>query len=160
MATLNYEVAARNIFLKRQTRFDFTARSLLDLPLLSPGQEAGLACYYDENSWVSCALKKEEEGMLSLLVTEHVGYETLLHPAVVLDQEKTQLIFECVTRGLTRTFRVFAGEDLLYEETCLSVTYLCDEGLRMGKRFTGAMIGVYGAGKEPFFYRLLDFKET
>ena len=24
------------------------------------------------------------------------------------------------------------------------VYYLCDEGIRMGKRFTGAMVGMYG----------------
>lgn len=154
------QVAARNIFLKRQTRFDFTARARLELPLLSPGQEAGLTCYYDENSWAACALKKEESGTLSLSVKEHVGYETLCHPAGVLEEEKTLLVFECEVRGLSRCFRVYSGDDLLYEETCPSVTYLCDEGLLMGKRFTGSMTGVYGAGGSPFFYRLLGYEEN
>ena len=35
-------VDARNIFLRRQTRFDFTAQADLILPVLAPGQEAGL----------------------------------------------------------------------------------------------------------------------
>ena len=153
-------VAARNIFLKRQTRFDFTARALLELPSLSPGQEAGLVCYYDENSWAACSLKREETGALSLSVTEHAGYETHCHPSAVLDEEVSRLLFACVSSGLSRTFRVCAGEDLLYEWTCPSVTYLCDEGLRMGKRFTGAMIGVCGWGGEPFFYRLLSYEES
>jgi hypothetical protein len=30
----------------------------------------------------------------------------------------------------------------------------------MGKRFTGAMIGVCGWGGEPFFYRLLSYEES
>ena len=153
-------VDARNIFLKRQTRFDFTARALLELPPLKEGQEAGLVCYYDENTWAACTAKKEGKEGLSLCVTEHIGLETFRHPAGVLKEEKALLSFECETRGLSRTFRIFCGEDLLYERTCPSVTYLCDEGIRLGKRFTGAMTGVFGAGEEPFFYRLLSYEEN
>ncbi len=153
-------VGARNIFLKRQTRFDFTARALLELPSLREGQEAGLTCYYDENSWVKCAAGKEKSGAFTLSVTEHAGYETCRHPSVTLKEEKHLLSFECESHALSRTFRVFDGEDLLYEKTCPSVTYLCDEGLRMGKRFTGAMTGVFGAGGDPFFYRLLSWQEV
>ena len=152
-------VEARNILLKRQTRFDFTARALLELPPLSPGQEAGLVCYYDENTWAACTAQKDRTGGLTLSVTEHVGRETFRHPAALLNGEKSLLYFECETQGLSRTFRVFHGEDLLYEWTCPRVTYLCDEGIRMGKRFTGAMTGVFGAGGDPFFCRLLSYEE-
>ena len=119
-----------------------------------------LVCYYDENTWAACTAKKEGKEGLSLCVTEHIGRETFRHPAGVLKEEKALLFFECETHALSRTFRVFHGEDLLYECTCPSVTYLCDEGIRLGKRFTGAMTGVFGAGEEPFFYRLLSYEEN
>ena len=39
-----------------------------------------------------------------------------------------------------------------------NVYYLCDEGISMGKRFTGAMLGMYAyAGETPLFVRFMDF---
>ena len=35
-----------------------------------------------------------------------------------------------------------------------SVTYLSDEGVHLGKRFTGAMLGVYAVGCTARFERL------
>ena len=40
-----------------------------------------------------------------------------------------------------------------------NVYYLCDEGISMGKRFTGAMVGMYGyGGKEPLFIEFREFR--
>ena len=167
------QTGARNILLRRQTRFAFTASALLSLPCLAPGQEAGLTCYYDENTFVTCGIRKNEDKSLSCQVTEHIGTETFRHPAAALpsckEGEEGHFLFVCQTEGLVRTFRVYALEgpglpdplpEPLYEKVCPNVYYLCDEGVSMGKRFTGAMIGVYGVGKTPFFYRLLSYQES
>ena len=38
------------------------------------------------------------------------------------------------------------------------VTYLCDEGVAMGKRFTGSMVGMFAySPKEQFRGRFRDF---
>ena len=45
----------------------------------------------------------------------------------------------------------YYGEDmnhLNYFGTLRNVNYLCDEGYHKGKRFTGAMFGIYVADKE------------
>ena len=165
--------AARNILLWRQTRFSFTASALLSLPALAPGQEAGLTCYYDENTYVTCGVRKDPAQGLVCRVTEHIGTDTFCHPSGALPSLAREkggfFLFVCRTEGLRRTFWIHALEGpslpdelppALYEETCPGVYYLCDEGISMGKRFTGAMIGVYGTGPGPFFYRLLSYSET
>lgn len=56
-------------------------------------------------------------------------------------------------RYLHRTFYLKGPEG---EEQKLAelpnVYYLCDEGVSMGKRFTGAMVGMYGYGGERDFF--------
>ena len=56
------------------------------------------------------------------------------------------------TRGLERTFYAGLGGEETEEIAVLkNVYYLCDEGLKRGKRFTGAMLGVFAyAGLQDF----------
>ena len=191
---------ARNIFLRRQTRFDFTAQADLILPVLASGQEAGLICYYDENTWISCTAAGREYGSFAFLVKEHIGKETTVLggdsvwepsdisasalsearteiPEGALSEARTDVLesglrlrFTVTVRKLRRHFTVedlsaVPGQDpqaphVLFEADCPNVYYLCDEGIRMGKRFTGAMIGVCGAGgNEQFRYLLEQYHE-
>ena len=218
-------VDARNIFLRRQTRFDFTAQADLILPVLAPGQEAGLICYYDENTWISCTAAGREHGSFAFLVKEHIGKETTVLggdsvwepsdisasalseartdiperglsevrtgipestlseartdiPEGALSEARTDILksglrlrFTVTVRKLRRHFiveelSVVPGQDpqasrVLFEADCPNVYYLCDEGIRMGKRFTGAMIGVCGAGGSgQFRYLLKQYRES
>ena len=195
------DVDARNIFLRRQTRFDFTAQADLCLPALKPGEEAGLVCYYDENTWLSCAAAGTEDGGYTFLVKEHIGKETTVcgNDAAASDASgscaspaKTtvrgdnaapddasvsgasptalHLRFSVTVRKLHRHFTVLeltrmSGQEpeasrILFEADCPNVYYLCDEGIKMGKRFTGAMIGVFGAGGSgQFRYTLRRYRE-
>ena len=181
-------VDARNIFLRRQTRFNFTAQADLILPVLAPGQEAGLICYYDENTWISCTAAGREHGSFAFFVKEHIGKETTVlggdsvwEPSNIstsaLSEVRTDILesglrlrFTVTVQKLRRHFTVEElsvepGHDLqasrvLFEADCPNVYYLCDEGIRIGKRFTGAMIGVCGAGGNgQFRYLLKQYRE-
>ena len=137
------DVGARNILLRRQEHFDFTAGvRMLTVPAYD-GQEAGLICYYDENTWVSCGLLREQ-GALYLQVREHIGDDDAVHGKRLLSGEPETIAFAVKTKGLQRTF--YAGLDGGEKEELAAlqnVYYLCDEGLKRGKRFTGAMLGVF-----------------
>ncbi|MCR5426777.1 MAG: family 43 glycosylhydrolase [Lachnospiraceae bacterium] len=174
-------VDARNIYVRRQTAFDFTASVSLSAPPEREGQEAGLVCYYDENTWIACAVRIEGDGPV-LSLREHIGTETRVvgekvpltavfggsrfgaassgdHFSGQSAEAGAALRFQVVTRGLVRRFSVTdeAGSTLL-DITAENVYYLCDEGIRMGKRFTGAMVGVYCVGgPEPFTCTFTDF---
>ena len=182
-------VDARNIFLRRQTCFDFTAQADLILPVLTLGQEAGLICYYDENTWISCTAAGREHGSFAFFVKEHIGKETTVlggdsvwEPSDIPDDALSKIRTDILESGLRLRFTVtvrklrrhFTVEELsvvpgqdpqasrvLFEADCPNVYYLCDEGIRMGKRFTGAMIGVCGAGGNgQFRYLLKQYRES
>lgn len=147
------DVAARNILLQRQTSFCFQAETGLFIPKLADGQEAGLTCYYDENTWVCLALCRED--FYYIQVKEHIGRKDILHERKILpgDCEGKKITLKVETKYLRRRFS-YCMED---EENHIAaelpdVYYLCDEGISMGKRFTGAMVGIYAVAGETDLY--------
>lgn len=160
------EVSARNLLLQRQTAFDFVAETKLSFAPLLDGQDAGMTCYYDENTYLKFGVFVES-GKVLLKVQEHVDKETRDSFSVELgsgtgisggafpDPSVKEIILQCETKGLERTFsykrcKAAAGEDaetFITIGTLPNVYYLCDEGIKRGKRFTGAMLGVYAHGE-------------
>lgn len=158
-------VDARNILVRRQTSFCFTADAFLTVPKLSEGQEAGITCYYDENTWI-CFYISFSKGVYFLQVKEHIGTEDICHEKKeIVNPVGKKLLLGVETKYLSRRFYYKISEEMTApvfdEETAAflsNVYYLCDEGIRMGKRFTGAMVGIYGyAGETPLYIEFDDF---
>lgn len=164
-------VKAHNILLRRQTDFCFEAWTKVKLETLAAdcrrdkessrtkGREYGLICYYDENTWVSCAVSPAAGGGFAVQVKEHIGLEDRVHPAAAVRPSGDELVIGVETCRLQRCFYVCDGADGRIEAARLEqVSYLCDEGIRMGKRFTGAMVGIYAYGEgEPFYAGFSEF---
>lgn len=154
------QVEARNILLRRQSAFCFRAKAYLEIPDLEEGYEAGLTCYYDENTWICFFVGREKEYYVQ--VKEHIGQEDILHDKFFLShRQEGEIILETEADHLRRSFSfVYAGERrqaALLED----VYYLCDEGIRMGKRFTGAMVGMYAYGEELYArFNRFKYEET
>ena len=152
------DVGARNILLRRQEDFAFSAATTMQIMPMSEGQQAGLICYYDENTWVSCALVKETEGLF-VRVQEHVDTQDRFHGNIKIEDAAQKIIFTVETKGLERRFFYNIGNDAKEEVAFLSdVYYICDEGLKKGKRFTGAMVGVFAySGAQNWETRFTNF---
>lgn len=137
------DVGARSIVLRRQEHFNFEAAvTLTDMPV-KEGEEAGLVCYYDENTWVSCAVRKEEEGCF-VQVWEHIDDLDKISGRVKLSANTGAITFSVETKGLERRFLCKQDEEDAQEVSYLpDVYYICDEGIKKGKRFTGAMVGIF-----------------
>lgn len=151
-------IHARNLCLRRQTAFAFSAQVKMYIPTLISGQEAGIICYYDENSWVCFFLGKDKKKMF-LQTKEHIGTRTIEHAKEYVNEEIRIMELGVLTNGLERKF--FAKtENSRYESEALNdVYYLCDEGVSMGKRFTGAMVGMYAyAGEKQLITEFEDFR--
>ena len=70
----------------------------------------------------------------------------------------TELTFYVETEYLRRRFICEMRQEKREIADLSNVYYLCDEGIRMGKRFTGAMIGIYAyAGKKSLEAEFLEF---
>ena len=135
-------IEARNVLLRRQTDFYFDAWTEFEIPKLEQGQEIGLTCYYDENTWV-CFGAAGTSGGAELIIKEHIGDEDRMSRICGVNT-KLPLQLGVETRGLERRFlyRTDGGEIRL-AQVLENVYYICDEGIKKGKRFTGAMVGLY-----------------
>lgn len=146
---------ARNILLRRQTAFAFDFEAVVLVPEMVKGQHIGITCYYDENTYLTYSIWKDTTEY-QLRVTEHVGQNTQTTYAESLeDPVGKEITLRVDTKYLARSFSYkLPGDKQFRVSTALNnVFYLCDEGIRMGKRFTGAMVGAYaysGAGEEFF----------
>lgn len=153
-------VDSRNILVRRQSAFCFRAEADFTVTELSEGQEAGITCYYDENTWVCFFISKEKDSYF-LQVKEHIGKVDIPHDKEMIDNPVGgKYILGVSTKYLHRRFyygKLEGETKTITEVPC--VYYLCDEGVSMGKRFTGAMVGMYGyAGDEPLFIEYEDFR--
>ena len=134
-----------HLLLHRQRESDVRQRVTADLTAMAPGAAAGLAGYYDENSWYLLGLRRLEAGAEVLLI-EHAGEahrESLLG---ILPAAGAELII--TGSGLNRT----ASCPDTGKSAAFRVEMLTDEGLRIGKRFTGAALGLaaFGRGEAVF----------
>ena len=95
------------------------------------------------------------ENGFSCRVKEHIGTETITHEECVLPAQLNRYRFRVDTDGLKRVFslRTEQGAEL-YSLKLDHVYYLCDEGIQMGKWFTGAVFGAAAFGTKQFEYIL------
>ena len=160
-------VDARNILVRRQSAFCFFAETVLKMPELLDGQECGMTCYYDENTWV-CFFFSKQEQQYFLQVKEHIGKEDIAHEKISVSHPAgKKFLLRVETDYLNRKFyyreleegKPVTANNVQFVTELQNVYYLCDEGISMGKRFTGAMVGIYGyAGNSPLYTEFLDFR--
>jgi xylan 1,4-beta-xylosidase len=144
-------VDSRNIVVKRQTSFEFSYSIILEIPEMTEGQSAGITGYYDENTFLEFGITCRD-GKVYLYSNEHVGDKDDLiisSDPVPTGVERIKLIMDTsyLVRKLSYSYMTVDSGDILF---CVlnNVYYLCDEGLKKGKRFTGAMVGMYAYAGE------------
>lgn len=148
-ADLN-EVACRSVVIRRQKDFSFRSSVQIDLDELLEGQNLGLTGYYDENTYLKFGIygnKTKDEGY-TLAVSEWIYPNEKRHFEIVLPLVKS-IFLRMDTHEFKRSFYYSEdGKNWMEIGSIACVDYLCDEGHTIGKRFTGAMIGVYAYGGE------------
>lgn len=148
------DTRCRSVLVQRQKDFVFQAAAKLCFAGIDEGQEAGITCYYDENTYLKYGVEKQQ-GHIYLMVTEHIDTEekvSLKKDITGEVTERCEIKLAVAARYLQREFFYDTGNKQQRLGMLENVYYLCDEGIKKGKRFTGAMIGVYAYSgqKEPF----------
>ena len=132
-----------HLMLRRLREAQASLSAEADVSRMETGGIAGLTGYYDENSWFLFGLRKAPEGA-ELALIQRIGPEETEEslgrlPAASgrLEIAVDGLICTAACAGCAKQFRI---------------AYLTDEGLAMGKRFTGALTGLaaVGAGEAVF----------
>ena len=161
---------ARNIVLRRQQHFKFDAECKMKINPMAMGQNAGLTCYYDENTFLKFGLfmeaavrddDKAPSYVMKINVIQHIDEDNIACEGVAVDTKQRFIWLKIVTNYLKRSFYYsYDGENYTHFVTLDNVYYLCDEGLNKGKRFTGAMVGMYAyAGGEYTHVAEFDYFE-
>lgn len=138
------DIRCRSLLVRRQTDFRFAFEVRLEASALPDGGEAGITCYYDEHSFITFGIARAQ-GQTVLRTREQIGHETRQHADIPLRPDLAHgLRLGTTADGLTRRFAFGMPQGTLSTACTLTgVTYLADEGVAGGKRFTGAMVGVY-----------------
>ncbi len=138
------DIRCRSLLVRRQTAFACAYEATLeDAFSLPDGAEAGLVCYYDERSFLTFSLQHTADGA-RLRAREQAGLETRAPLDMPLRRLTVALRLRVQACGLERRLSYALPGDDWQEVLCLPDTsYLSDEGIALGKRFTGAMLGVY-----------------
>ena len=156
------DISSRNIVLRRQNSFAFEYSVFMDIPAISDGQCAGITGYYDENTFLEFGICRRN-GRLTVYSREHIGEEDRYIYGNEEISCSIKKIYLCMnTEYLERmlSYRLISDDntdvvnitstvtdsELTIFTTLSNVYYLCDEGYDKGKRFTGALVGMYAVG--------------
>lgn len=150
----DYEsMESRNILVKRRTYFREAHTYQMRVPLLKEQERCGMIAYYDENSWFTFGLIYED-GNYQLELRERIGLETsYLRKSPEFCQNlkpEDNLIFQITCHELSYGLKAAAEDTGAFEQVFYipKATYLSDEGVAMGKRFTGTTIGIFAYGND------------
>ena len=128
----------QGLLLVRQQERAFTAETALEIPAAGT---AGLTCYYDEHSYLKFGIGPE-----NLLLEEYAGYEMVSRQTAPLPAGTSNVRLRVTATGGQRHFAMQDGTDWRTLWSIPEPRYLTSEGLQCGKRFTGAMVGLYVNG--------------
>ncbi len=135
-----YRKECRSLLVKCQPDFCFSMAFNMHFP--NEGKEeftsdAGIVLYYDENTYIKFGVTKDRVFLSEYVDDAYVRTESMPF------RFRGMVTFRVDTDGLKRTFLL--NDRLIWQWR--DVTSICSEGLVKGKRFTGAMYGVYVNGR-------------
>ncbi len=145
------QITSRNLLLQRRTDFSFEMKTRMEVPELDESQRAGVICYYDENSWCTFSLVFQKN-RYALELREHMGVDALVRILSPEEIEGIQAGQEITLKvravDMRYTFFIEKNEIEVPVFSIAKAEYLSDEGLKMGKRFTGTSIGIFAFAGE------------
>lgn len=142
------------MLLERQRELKGAAKLSFEKPDLQEGSDAGITAYYDEHSYLKFGLAMRG-GIYGMLLAEYVG-DSIRSERFLPVSEKNEFSLTMEIDGLKRTFSCSGIEPLVLQDT----QYLASEGLSWGKRFTGAMLGLYVHGSLAVRFRSWSYTPT
>ena len=139
---------AKGMVVRRQENFDFDVTVKMPAPKFTDAsQNAGITGYYDENTYFTYGVYKTENGYSLKLFEKIDELEKYTFEADIADTENIYL--KICTTGLKRRFLYsIDGENWNELGTVENLYYICSQAINKGKRFTGAMIGLYAYAGE------------
>lgn len=152
-----YEIAANSILVTRQRNHCLFFECQMTIVKLENEQEAGVICYYDENSYITFGVKLIYSQYVLQVVEGINKTEKLIYSINMEEKNLNSIKLKVAVDKLKREF-FYDIDSRGYKEACTikEAYYLCDEGLE-GLRFTGSMIGVYAVSSNVENEAVVDY---
>ncbi len=136
-------LAPCSLLLRRQTEANFAQTVTVDMTDAADGAMAGLMGYYDERSFFLYGLRRRS-GSCELVLREHDGAEE--RESILMTDAAMRAGLRIEGSAFLRKAGRSAG-DKWAPVTEFEAGYLSDEGVKGGKRFTGATVGLAAVGE-------------
>ncbi len=148
----------RNTMVLRQTHWHFEVDMVFDYRHATETCQFGLTAYYDTHSFLKFGVVIQNAEP-HFFLEEQRGNDNAIQWST-FPVESGQIMLKMTTQGLKRSFWYHSevkGWQKIFEID--KTDYLSDEGISIGKRFTGATFGTFGVGEKTnvdFSYDLVD----
>lgn len=131
-----------SVLVRRQTEERFSQEVMADMSEAAEGALAGLTGYYDERSFFLYGLRRAGDGCV-LVLLEQLG--DARQEAVLARGLSLRARLRVEGDGMSRTLLIERAGAWQAVKS-LRADYLADGGVKGGKRFTGAAVGLAGIG--------------
>ncbi len=131
---------ARNIIVRREKHFQYSATTKLEFSPVCQGEEAGLVCYHGRHCFIKLFLTYDD-GLKVKVVENRNDQFTCLGEREV---PAGPLYLKVSVNGQQRDF-YFSLDREVWEHlgSVPDASFLSNEGVKIGKHHTGTMVGIY-----------------
>lgn len=150
---------ATNITVRRQPDFNFDVICKMDVGIdLNYEQNYGITGYYDEMTFFTYGIYRNGSNGYALKLFEKIDDVERFTHYVSIPEVTDCIYLKIETDGLRRVFYYsIDGKNYRKVYTADNIYYLCAQAIKKGKRFTGAMVGMYAyGGKGSTIYAAFD----
>lgn len=148
-------IETRNIIVRREKNFVYTATTKLEFSPSCPEEEAGLVCMFGRHCMVRIFLAKDEAYRVKVIetnndvVTELGVSDALVAPVVYLRI--------AVNKQVRKFYYSLDNETWTLVGTVEDARFLSGEGVKIGKHHTGTMVGMYAVNNGTGGWTAADF---
>ncbi|MBN1525778.1 MAG: glycoside hydrolase family 43 protein [Spirochaetales bacterium] len=146
---------AKNILLRREQHFFFTATVKLQFNPSLPGHEAGLVAYHGRHCFIKIFLTFEN-GLIIKAEENRNDISSLIGSSIPLSKTTVYLQM-LVTRQKRECLYSRDNHNWMSLGIVNDATFLSNEGVHIGKHHTGTLIGIYATDGETGERLIADF---
>lgn len=136
-----------NTIVRRETELSYHFSTKLEFDPKEKDQQAGITCYYGINNHIKCCMIYDKGKKLRLYENRNAE-KSIMGEVSLNDDVKTVYLKVRVIKQTREFFYSFDNENWYLLGRVVRCTFLCDEGVTVGKHHTGTLVGLYAYNGE------------
>lgn len=133
---------AYNIILRRETEHKYCAVTNMFFKPSKNGEQAGITCYYGIYNHIKCCVVYDE-GIKVRVYENRNNVVSILGEKEINNYNGQIYLMVRVLRQTREFFYSFDNKNWILVGRAVDCSFLCDEGVTIGKHHTGTLVGLY-----------------